>query len=174
MVNEEILQGLRIAIQRGYSLEQAMMSFWNAGYENKEIEEAARALYKQYPDIRLKSSEKKKTKPNPKSSKPQKSNEPKEPQKPKSNEPKEPQNDSKDKSKTKEYDYLKSEKESKKEAKEPKKVNIQKASKYGEKTKPKSKITIILVILLIIIVISLLAGVFIFRNSLLNFFQNLF
>lgn len=44
MVNNEILGGLKSALERGQSLKLAMMSFYNAGYDKKEIEEAARAL----------------------------------------------------------------------------------------------------------------------------------
>ncbi len=44
MVNEEILGGLKLALSKGESLKQAMMSFYNAGYKKEEIEEAAKAL----------------------------------------------------------------------------------------------------------------------------------
>ena len=44
MVNKDILAGLRSAIVRGYSLDEAMISFFNAGYKKEEIEESARAL----------------------------------------------------------------------------------------------------------------------------------
>ncbi len=44
MVKEEILEGLRAAVAKGEPLRKAMMSFFNAGYAKKEIEEAARAL----------------------------------------------------------------------------------------------------------------------------------
>ncbi len=44
MVREDILGGLRNALSRGESLNQAMRSFLNAGYNKEEIEEAARAL----------------------------------------------------------------------------------------------------------------------------------
>jgi len=44
MVNEEIFEGLKLALSKGESLKQAMMSFYNAGYKKEEIEEAARAL----------------------------------------------------------------------------------------------------------------------------------
>jgi len=47
MVNEEILEGLKSATARGESLLQAMMSFYNAGYPKKAIEEAANALKQQ-------------------------------------------------------------------------------------------------------------------------------
>ena len=41
MVNQDIITGLRNAIQRGYSLDMAKSSFINAGYPKKEVEEAA-------------------------------------------------------------------------------------------------------------------------------------
>ncbi len=44
MPNNEIIEGLRNALSRGYSLKQAMMSFYNAGYKKEDIEEAARIL----------------------------------------------------------------------------------------------------------------------------------
>lgn len=44
VVNEEILGGLRIALGRGESMKKAMMTFFNAGYDTKEIEEAAKVL----------------------------------------------------------------------------------------------------------------------------------
>ena len=45
MVNKDILQGLRFAVQRGDSLEKAMHSFFNSGYLKEEIEEAARMVH---------------------------------------------------------------------------------------------------------------------------------
>ncbi len=44
MVKEEIVEGLKSALARGESLEKAMESFYNAGYEREEIEDAARSL----------------------------------------------------------------------------------------------------------------------------------
>ncbi len=44
MVREEIIEGLRVAVAKGEPLRKAMMSFYNAGYLKKDIEEAARAL----------------------------------------------------------------------------------------------------------------------------------
>lgn len=44
MANEEILGGLRIALEKGQKLRTAMMSFYNSGYTKEEIEDAARAL----------------------------------------------------------------------------------------------------------------------------------
>lgn len=47
MVRDDIFGGLQFALERGESLEKAMMSFYNAGYPKKDIEEAASALQMQ-------------------------------------------------------------------------------------------------------------------------------
>jgi hypothetical protein len=47
MVREDILGGLKSAVQKGESLKQAMITFYNAGYSKEEIEEAARVLVSQ-------------------------------------------------------------------------------------------------------------------------------
>jgi hypothetical protein len=47
MLNPDILGGLKSAITRGYSLEEAMLSFLNAGYKREEIEEAAQSFQTQ-------------------------------------------------------------------------------------------------------------------------------
>jgi len=44
MINQEILAGLKHAMSRGESLQYAMTTFHNAGYPEKEIQAAARAL----------------------------------------------------------------------------------------------------------------------------------
>ena len=44
MVREDILGGLKVALSKGHSLQQAMQSFYNAGYSKEEIEEAVRYL----------------------------------------------------------------------------------------------------------------------------------
>ena len=41
-MNEEILGGLKSATNRGETLQQAMMTFYNAGYKREEIEESAK------------------------------------------------------------------------------------------------------------------------------------
>jgi len=47
MVRADILAGLKVAVQKGESLKQAMITFYNSGYSKQEIEEAARALQSQ-------------------------------------------------------------------------------------------------------------------------------
>jgi len=49
MVNQEILEGIKFAFEKGSSLKDAMMSFYNSGYKKEEIEEAVRELYKLSP-----------------------------------------------------------------------------------------------------------------------------
>ena len=44
MVKEDIIRGLEGAMSRGESLEKAMYSFYNAGYKKEDVEEAARTL----------------------------------------------------------------------------------------------------------------------------------
>ena len=43
-MNEEIFGGLKSAVERGESLQKAMMTFYRAGYKKEEIEEAAKYL----------------------------------------------------------------------------------------------------------------------------------
>lgn len=47
MPKQDIIGGLKSALERGESLRQAMITFYNAGYKKEEIEEAARALHEQ-------------------------------------------------------------------------------------------------------------------------------
>lgn len=44
-LNEEIVGGLISALSRGESLEKAMMTFYNAGYQKGEIEDCAKDVY---------------------------------------------------------------------------------------------------------------------------------
>ncbi len=44
MVNEAILEALKSALTRGESLKKAMMTLYNAGYKKEEISEAAKSI----------------------------------------------------------------------------------------------------------------------------------
>ena len=44
MPNQEILGGLRAALNRGEPLEKVMSSFYNAGYKKEKIEESAKFI----------------------------------------------------------------------------------------------------------------------------------
>ncbi|MDO8467457.1 MAG: hypothetical protein Q7S56_00710 [Nanoarchaeota archaeon] len=43
-MNNEIFEGIKLALARGDSMQRAMYSFYNAGYAKNEIEEAAKAV----------------------------------------------------------------------------------------------------------------------------------
>lgn len=43
-MNEEIFGGIRAAVNKGETLQEAMMTFYNAGYKKDEINEAAKAF----------------------------------------------------------------------------------------------------------------------------------
>ena len=47
MIRQDILEGLKLALLKKESLKQAMISFYNAGYEKQDIEDSARALQSQ-------------------------------------------------------------------------------------------------------------------------------
>ncbi|KKL67951.1 hypothetical protein LCGC14_2129870, partial [marine sediment metagenome] len=44
MIVENISEGLKLAVSKGETLQQAMQSFYNAGYKKENIESAARLL----------------------------------------------------------------------------------------------------------------------------------
>lgn len=150
MVNRDLVEGLRNALSRGYTLEQAMMSFYNAGYKREDVEEAARVLH-EHPShpishpgkIVPKEAKKPVTRPLPLEYHPR-------PQ------PKPPI-------------VAKPVKEVK-----PKPPEKQLISKYQEKTKPKGKLTVILLLTSLFILILFLIGAFIFKNELVDFFNTLF
>ena len=56
MVREDIIGGLKVAISRGNTLQQAMQSFYNAGYNKDEIDEAARFVMTNQPSTGMISS----------------------------------------------------------------------------------------------------------------------
>lgn len=45
-MNQTLFEGIKRSVEKGESLQQAMMSFYNAGYPKSEIEEAAREVQK--------------------------------------------------------------------------------------------------------------------------------
>jgi len=44
MEKKEIISGLKQAVERGYSLEQAKQSFLNAGYAPEDVEDSAKSM----------------------------------------------------------------------------------------------------------------------------------
>lgn len=149
MVNKDLVEGLRTALSKGSTLEQAMMSFYNAGYKKLEIEEAARALYA-HPSVPMSH-----------------------PAKPIPEEIKKPISKV-SKPITPIYSPIKPQPTPKPEEKLKSEETKQIISKYEEKTKPKGKLIIILLIISLFLLTSLLIGIFIFKNELIDFFGALF
>ncbi|MCK5149295.1 hypothetical protein KAJ87_00020 [Candidatus Pacearchaeota archaeon] len=151
MVNQEILGGLELAIAKGESLKQAMMSFFNAGYKRGEIEEAARAFQIKQRELREVLDEKnKKSKKKIKKSKKIKPV----------------------KKKNVRYVQKVSNYEAPKPMKKPlEKKGKQKISNYGEKPKLVGKILTFIFIFLLFILLGVLASVFFFKQELIDFFN---
>ena len=51
MVRQDMVYGLKNAIERGASLEQAKQSFLSSGYSREEVEEAALFVYSEIPGL---------------------------------------------------------------------------------------------------------------------------
>ena len=146
-MNEEILGGLKAALARGESLKKAMMSFYSAGYKKEDIEAAARALYEQ------------------------------------GEQPIQPRMAQPAKQIQKPIQKIKSKLQKKQPAKQiqqqtqqvrpkpPK--SIQRVSNY-EQTKPKRKWLLFFMIFFLILLLGILAGIYFFKQEIMDLFSNLF
>lgn len=178
MADKELVEGLRTALSRGESLEQAMYTFFNAGYEKAKIEEAARALVYQRepepmpqrpvsPQPRLKPRPKPIVKPSPMPLFPQEIKPQLEPQPiPSVSKPIPPPKPSLEKPLPEPYIPPTSKETTKKPLK-------QIVSEYEKQKPPKKKLAVILLIIFLIILFGGLASVFIFRAELIEIFNNL-
>jgi hypothetical protein len=201
MVNQEIFGGLVSALSRGESLQKAMFSLFNAGYPKKEIEEAAMLLKSQTPEQvmqkTVESHVEEKKKPEEKDK--NKKEKPREkPQEEIQKSPEKPENNSKSEKKVKQ-DASKYGEETKDEfrsiidqaiknlsdLKSPVKVVrpdkdfkppilIQKVSDYDSSPRKKvSKFALIILFILLIILLGALIALFVFKNQLIEIFNNL-
>ena len=153
MVNEIILGGLKSALARGESLKKAMMTMYNAGYKREEISEAARIVNKPRVAAQTQPASQSKQKPSliskskaPKKLAPQKTQQP-----------------------------VPSQEQTQVTKKLPKgKKTLQRVSNYGQPLKPGGKTMIIVLGFLLLLLIGILAAIFLFKDDLLSFFNNLF
>ena len=145
--NQEILGGLKSAIARGESLKDAMMTFYQAGYDKSEIEEAARSYLNEgnHPVIDSSKNQEK--------------------------------TDLSQDVTQKKSNISAPSFSHKKEESRPISKTVQKVSNYLPPNKDAEgkgeKLTIILVIILLLL-LGVLASVFLFREELVNFFNSLF
>ena len=173
--NDDILGGIKSAIERGEELKDAMMTFYNAGYSKREIEEAARnyVMEKRQRESNLKSPTRVSNLAQTKEKKQEKTKK-------------------LDKGKQQDLSLIQPTKEQSKPAsasenpvkkvlervsgkqiKSPKQI----VSNYGKKPVKKKHtfepITIVLVLLLVFLIL-ILGAVFLFKEELVTFFNNLF
>ncbi len=144
MVRQDILGGLRAAKLRGQTLKQSMMSFYRAGYKKQDIEEAARAFQKE--GLRPVATQI----------------------------PKKTQKKSGIKSQIKPTQKISNYGEKSKQEKKPELKQVQKVSNYDTTIKQKKDSSIIILVIVLILLLAGLAGIFIFRESVIDFFNNLF
>ncbi len=173
LTNQEILGGLKSALERGQTLKEAMMSFYQAGYKKEEIEDAARAylyLQKGISEAQILNENKSKEKNTGKS-------------------------DEKNTGKPDEKKgiFQKKEKDEKiitqsaqtkvpntsgvEQKKEVENRPLQKISSYGEEENPKtlkSKTLTITLVVTLFVLLGILAMVILFKSELVNFINGLF
>lgn len=167
MVRDEIKEGLKEAVNRGESLRQAMVSFYNAGYKKQDIEEAARAVqmekyseqiqrYNEYQRKLRQQKEKIKKEPE---------KQPLQLKKPEVTKPEAPKQ-------TQSFKPLKTPLSQQ----YPQKISKYESEKksHEEKQKSKGKLTIIILIVFLVLLLVILASVFLFKESIMSFFDNLF
>jgi len=151
-MKEDIFEGLKNALSKGEPLQHAMQSFHNAGYEMKDIEEAARELQSKMPQYYPKFK------------------------------PTEGQNKEKFPSKSPVQKVLNYEQNYPKpnpiEVQNKEKFSpnppIQRISNYEKKQTNPRKIIMIIIVSLIVVLIIFLGGILLFRERLLEFFSSLF
>ena len=155
---EHIVEGLKMALAKGHSIEAAATSFKNAGYHPKDVDAAVREV--QTPNFQPRQT------PPPKHNAPTPTKETPTPKRPSFIE-------RIFSSKKKSPIVETSPDESKKES-TPKNLESQEVSKYGEKPKPKKKILWIILGIAILVLIGIVVTGFIFKTEIANFFARLF
>jgi hypothetical protein len=193
MISEEIIGGLKLALSKGESLKQAMMSFYNAGYKKEDIEEAARKLQKenfeqkevqqQKQEQPIKKSEKQipKKKPQKTMQKVSSYGTPMRTQIQSSKKIKEGIDSAIEQLKKINVDekqeiiQKKIPKEKFSVKKKPvKSVNAQKVSNYKKEPKQKGKLITFILVFFFLLLLGILSAVFLVKQELIDFFSNLF
>jgi len=149
---QDIVEGLKIATAKGESLQKAMTSFYNAGYEKNEIEEAARTFQGK---SQIPSTQNLQSFPRTIIAKPSFSI------------PKKMQNIPLGNTIQKVSNY------GEVTPSAPKEIPSQKVSEYNSPTM-KNSLWIVLLIILLIGLIGSLIGLFIFQDEILSFFSSIF
>ena len=166
MPKEEIVEGLRQAVSKGQPLEKAMISFYNSGYTQEEIEEAANALKIPQPQYQYQPE-------------PTKNSQTQKPQQPVQQQPVQqptsqpvPQQVAQPQQPTQQIQQQQNFRPLAQPL-PPGSGVVQRVSAYGKPYRPGKTITIVLFIILFLL-ICILAAVILFKDELVTFFSNLF
>ena len=164
MVNEEILGALNSALARGESLKKAMMTLFNAGYKKEEISEAARSVQKFAPSTKPQT-------PTTEDSKKSKIKKPK-----KINPGVDIQNLAPSGKLAPKTDQASQPAEQQVPGQTPQQGSQapQRVSGYGKPPKPAGKIIIIILGFLLLLLVGILVTIFLFKEELIGFFNNMF
>ncbi len=168
MASQEIVDGLRVALNKGESLMQAMMSFYNAGYDKREVEEAARTL--NTPQIQQDQSltqsppqlKQKQFKPGQPTQRVSQYGQPIQNQQQQGQQPVQ---------QSQQFQQQTQQQQMQPQAQPQNIQQKQQVSAYGEK-KPGSMVTVILIVMLIILV-AIVVSLFLFRDVITDFFGGL-
>lgn len=152
MAKREIVEGLRAAVGKGEPLRKAMMSFFNAGYTKKEIEESAREMQKPQPIFLPTAQPGAPGQPVQPKSLPQ-VQQPLLPSPPQPIPPQPPQFRP-----LPQYSFQ----------------GVQTVSNYGQKPKPASLVITIILVFLLLFLIGILAAVFFFKGEITRFLGGVF
>ena len=173
MVKQEILEGIKAALEKGETLKQAMMSFYTAGYKKQDIEDAARALILEKRRISQQIIEQQRQTDSAQTAKPMK---PQVIQKPMNFQQ---QKILQEQAELQRLEKLQREKQATLQrpiiTQQP--TIIQRVSSYGEAEKPgmsRDDKMITILIILLSIVFLFLVGIFVFREKVIELLKNIF
>ncbi len=172
MVNELILGALNSALARGESLKKAMMTVYNAGYKKEEISEAAKSINESGFVAQAQQTPPQVQEPVKKGKKQKESKQPQSPQQvnvqmlapsqqvpPQSAQMQQP---------------IQQQVPPQQAQQQPISQTPQRVSGYGQPPKQSGKIIIILLGFLLLLLIGILVTIFLFKEDLIAFFNNLF
>ena len=162
MTNEAIFGALKSALARGESLKKAMMTLYNAGYKREEISEAAHLINEGILSPQTEPVKKTKTKKNKKVAESKILA-------PSEGVPTESKSEEQSPEQIQQSQILQKNPQLSRKTQK----TIQKVSGYGEPPGRKSKTVIILLGFLLLFLMGVLVTVFLFKEELLEFFNNM-
>ncbi len=150
MVKNEIVEGLKYAVAKGEKLQNAMMSFFGAGYSKKDIEEAAQVLQApKLPQTQF--------------------------QQPIQQPIQQPAQQIQQTTKPLQTQFQQPDQQPDQQPiQQPIPIVTQRVSAYGEKPKSGGKTLMMVLVFFLILLLGILIAVFLFRDQLAAFLENLF